>query len=62
MKDARIKLSTSGGEGALRLAQQLDKDRKEGYEACLVFWYLNEIFGKKKKIRTWMSLDEETEA
>eukprot|EP00973_Karenia_brevis_P020332 2791064-Karenia_brevis.AAC.1 len=37
MQNARIKFTTFGREGALKLAEQLEKDRKEGYECCVGF-------------------------
>eukprot|EP00973_Karenia_brevis_P046176 6399009-Karenia_brevis.AAC.1 len=38
------------------------KASKEGYECCVVFWYSNEMFGKRQGIKWWLDLTEETEA
>eukprot|EP00973_Karenia_brevis_P067312 9361609-Karenia_brevis.AAC.1 len=58
-KHARVKLTALGGKGALEIAEQLYKDHDEGYETCVVLWNLNEVFGRRKGLKYWMSLKDE---
>eukprot|EP00973_Karenia_brevis_P065981 9170716-Karenia_brevis.AAC.1 len=62
MRKAHVKFSCFGGQGAFKIAQQLEKDREAGYERCVVLWFLNEFFGNRRGIKWLLGSEEETTA
>eukprot|EP00973_Karenia_brevis_P006524 887787-Karenia_brevis.AAC.1 len=50
-KSVRVKLTALGGQGAVDIAAQLQKVFEGGYETCVVFWNMNELFDRRRGLK-----------